>query len=145
MDELGPRLRPERPDVRSARPGGEGASVTPLLAGYWSFGQYWGVWVILVYEFQRAHVLSDSRLGLAYALLSVIAVTVMLLVAPRLQPLPLRVSVPVSLFSLAVGAVAIAVLPTGAIWLGFALVGVGDGLIDVYLNVGAQRAEVATG
>jgi hypothetical protein len=144
MDELRPRLRPEEPGERSAPPDGEGASVTPLLAGYWSFGQFWGVWVILVYEFQRAHVLTDSRLGLAYALLSVIAVSVMLLVAPKLQPLPLRVSVPLSLFSLAVGAVAIAVLPTGTIWLGFALVGAGNGLIDVYLNVAAQRAEVTT-
>jgi Major Facilitator Superfamily len=144
MDELGPRLRPVVPGERPASRGGTGSSVVPLLAGYWSFGQYWGVWVIVVYEFQRKHTLSDSRLGLAYTLLSIVAVSVMLLVAPRLQPLPLRASVPLSLFSLAVGAVAIALLPTGSIWLGFALVGVGNGLIDVYLNVAAQRAEVTT-
>ena len=35
----------------------------PLLTAYWSFGQFWGVWVILVFEFQRHHRLSDSRLG----------------------------------------------------------------------------------
>ena len=40
----------------------------PLLAGYWSFGQFWGFWVILVLEFQRHHGLSDSRLGLLYSL-----------------------------------------------------------------------------
>ena len=46
--------------------------------------------------------------------------------------------------ALAVGATAIGYLPTGVIAVGFALVGVGNGLIDVYLNVAAQRAEVAT-
>ncbi|MDP9297855.1 MAG: MFS transporter [Actinomycetota bacterium] len=141
MDELGPQPRPgelaaHRAD-RDGRP-----SIVPLLAGYWSFGQFWGVWVILVFEFQRDHGLSDSRLGIGYTLLSVVAVAVMLVVAPRLQPLPLRASVPISLLSLAVGAVAIAFLPTSGIWLGFVLVGVGNGLIDVYLNVAAHRAEV---
>ena len=116
----------------------------PLLAGYWSFGQFWGVWVISVHEFLQLHKTSESRLGLLYTLLSVVAVAAMILLAPRLQPLALRVSVPVSLTSLAIGAAAIGYLPTGAIWLGFALVGIGNGLIDVYLNVAAQRAEVAT-
>ena len=41
------------------------AAILPLLAGYWAFGQYWGVWVILVFEFQRFHSISDSRLGFA--------------------------------------------------------------------------------
>ena len=144
MDELGPPLRPEELARHPAteRPG---PPIAPLLAGYWSFGQYWGVWVILVLEFQRLHGVSDSRLGLLYTLLSIVAVGVMLLLAPRLQPLPLRVSVPLSLASLAVGAAAIAYLPTDAVWLGFAIVGAGNGLIDVYLNVAAQRAEVASG
>lgn len=118
--------------------------VAPLLAGYWAFGQYWGVWVILVFEFQGAHHTSDSRLGLLYTLLSAVAVVVMLLVAPRLQPWPLRTSVSVALATLAVGSLAIGYLPTSAIAVGFAVVGVGNGLIDVYLNVAAQRAEVAT-
>ena len=54
----------------------EGASkegrtpILPLLTGYWSFGQYWGVWVILVFEFQKAHHISNPRLGLLYTLLS---------------------------------------------------------------------------
>jgi hypothetical protein len=123
--------------------GGEGA-IAPLLAGYWAFGQYWGVWVILVFEYQRFHALPASRLGLLYTLLSVVAVVVMLVVAPRLQPLPLAASVPTSLMSLAVAAFAIAYLPTGTILIGFLLLGIGNGLIDVYMNVAAQRAEVAT-
>ncbi len=118
--------------------------IAPLLGGYWAFGQYWGVWVILVFEFQGAHHTSDSRLGILYTLLSVVAVAVMLLLAPRLQPWPLRRSVPVALMTLAIGSFAIGYLPTSTIALGFVLVGAGNGLIDVYLNVAAQRAEVAT-
>lgn len=142
MDELGPQPRPEELAARRADRDGRRPSIAPLLAGYWSFGQFWGVWVIVVFEFQRRHGLSDSRLGIGYTLLSVVAVAVMLVLAPRLQPFPLRTSVPVSLMSLGVGAAAIALLPTSTIWLGFVLVGVGNGLIDVYLNVAAHRAEV---
>ncbi len=46
----------------------------PLLAGYWSFGQFWGYWVILVLEFQLDHAVSDSRLGGLSPLLSVVAI-----------------------------------------------------------------------
>jgi MFS family permease len=113
----------------------------PLLAGYWSFGQFWGVWVILVLEFQRDHALTDGRLGLLYSLLSVAAIGTMLALAPRLQRLPFRASVPSSLASLGVAALALAVQPTAMLAVTFVLVGIGNGLIDVYLNVAAQREE----
>jgi len=113
----------------------------PLLAGYWSFGQFWGVWVILVLEFQRDHELTDGRLGLLYSVLSVAAIATMLAGAPRLQRLSLRVSVPTSLASLAIAALALAVQPTSMLVVTFVMVGVGNGLIDVYLNVAAQREE----
>jgi MFS family permease len=115
----------------------------PLLAGYLAFGQYWGVWVILVFEFQRFHGLTESRLGFLYTLLSLTAVAVMLVVAPRLQRLPLSTTVPASLLVLAAGSLVIAFQPTQLIVLGFVLVGAGNGLIDVYMNVAAQRVEVA--
>jgi len=120
------------------------AAALPLLAGYWAFGQYWGTWVILVVEFQARHAVSDSRLGLLYAALSVVAVLVMLLAAPRLQGLPFATSVPLSLGILAIGAVVIALQPTSVVVLGFMLVGAGNGLIDVYLNVAAQRLEASS-
>jgi MFS family permease len=116
----------------------------PLLAGYWSFGQFWGVWVILVLEFQRHHSLTDSRLGLLYSLLSISAIATMLAGAPRLQRWTLRASVPVSLASLGVTALALAVAPTSMLLITFVLVGVGNGLIDVYVNVAAQREETRT-
>ena len=116
----------------------------PLLAGYWSFGQFWGFWVILVFEFQRHHGLSDSRLGLLYSLLSVVAIVTMLAGAPRLQRFPLDVSVPLSLASLGIGSLALAVGPTSLLMLTFPLVGLGNGLIDVHLNVAGQRQEART-
>jgi MFS family permease len=113
----------------------------PLLAAYWSFGQFWGVWVILVLEFQRHHSLTDSHLGLLYSLLSVAAILTMVAGAPRLQRLSLRASVPSSLATLAIAALALAVGPTSMLVVTFVLVGIGNGLIDVYVNVAAQREE----
>ncbi len=143
MDELGPRSRPGdlSEGTRVAAPW---SAITPLLAGYWSFGQFWGVWVILVFEFQRFHGIDEARLGLLYTLLSSVAVAVMLFVAPRMQPLPLRTSMTISLLTLTCGCAAIGFLPTSVMAIGFVLVGAGNGLIDVYLNVAAQRMEVAT-
>ena len=68
----------------------------------------------------------------------------MLVVAPRLQRLALSSTVPLSLLVLAVGSFVIAYQPSSMVVLGFVLVGAGNGLIDVYLNVAAQRVEVAT-
>jgi cyanate permease len=120
-------------------------TIAPLLAGYWAFGQYWGVWVILVYEIQRDNRISNAGIGARYTLLSGSAVLVMLLLAPRLQRLALATTVPLSLFTLAIGAVLMALLPAGGLLLGFAVVGIGNGLIDVYLNVAAQRVESESG
>ena len=133
---------------RSAAEGGREPLVRsrtfPLLAAYWSFGQFWGVWVILVLEFQRHHALTDSHLGLLYSLLSVAAIVTMLFGAPRLQRLSLRTSVPLSLASLAVAALALAVGPTSMLVVTFVLVGVGNGSIDVYVNVAATHEERRT-
>jgi MFS family permease len=116
----------------------------PLLAGYWSFGQFWGFWVILVLEFQLDHSLSESHLGLLYSALSVVAIVTMLVGAPRLHALRLGTSVPLSLLILGIAAFALAVQPTSLLIVTFCLVGVGNGLIDVYLNVAAQREEART-
>lgn len=135
------------PRTTSPTSDGQAASrgdIAPLLAGYWSFGQFWGVWVILVFEFQDSHGLTNARIGIYYTLLSLIAVGVMLLVAPRLQPFALSTTVPLSLGVMSVATFAIAYLPTDRILLAFALLGVGNGLVDVYMNVAAQRSEART-
>jgi fucose permease len=132
----------DRPTAESPPESLARSRTLPLLAGYWSFGQFWGVWVILVLEFQQDHELSDGRLGLLYSILSLSAIATMLAVAPRLQGLSLRASVPLSLACLAVAALALAVQPTSMLVITFLLVGVGNGLIDVYLNVAGQREEM---
>lgn len=145
MDELAPRLSPAPERLPASGPDAARRATLPLLAGYLAFGQYWGVWVILVYDFQRFHDLSESRLGGLYTMLSLTAVAVMLVLAPRLQRLPLSRTAPMSLLVLAVGSLVIAYQPSRLVVIGFLLVGAGNGLIDVYLNVAAQRVEVATG
>jgi MFS family permease len=134
----------ERPTAESPPESVARSRTLPLLAGYWSFGQFWGVWVILVLEFQRDHRLSDGRLGLLYSILSLSAIATMLAAAPRLQGLSLRSSVPLSLASLAIAALALSVQPTSVLMLTFLLVGIGNGLIDVFLNVAGQREEIRT-
>jgi fucose permease len=131
------RLPVETVDLAGSR-----KAVRALLAGYWSFGQFWGVWVILVFEFQRAHGVTDAGIGLDYALIAIVALGVMLLIAPRLQPIALSSSLPIALGSMAVATIAIGYLPTPAILVGFALLGVGNALVDVYLNVAGQRIEM---
>jgi hypothetical protein len=119
--------------------------ILPLLAGYWSFGQYWGSWVILVYDFLRGHGLSQSGIGLLYMSLSIFSIITMLLVAPRLQPFAPNTNVPLSLAVLGVGTFVIAYAPGSALVAGFIVVGVGNGLVDVFMNVAAQRVEVRSG
>ncbi|HET6713560.1 MAG TPA: MFS transporter [Actinomycetota bacterium] len=145
MDELArPPATTGRPLERPLDAAAGRRATLPLLAGYLAFGQYWGVWVILVFDFQRFHGLTSSRLGALYTMLSLTAVAVMLVGAPRLQRLPLTTTVPLSMLVLAGGSLVIAYQPTAIIALGFLIVGAGNGLIDVYLNVAAQRVEVAT-
>jgi hypothetical protein len=126
----------ESPALASAR-----RSVPSLLFGYWSFGQFWGVWVIVVFEFQRFHGVSDVHIGIDYTVLSVVALIVMLVIAPRMRSLSLSTTVPLALGAMAIATIALAALPTSAILLGFALAGVGNGLVDVYVNVAGQRVE----
>ncbi len=118
--------------------------IPPLLTGYWAFGQYWGIWVILVVRIQDARQLSYGEMGLLLALLSIIAMLVMTFVTPRMSRLPLGFLCAVSLCSLAVGSVGMALLPTALLWIAFAIVGVGNGLVDVFLNIEGQRLESVT-
>jgi MFS family permease len=118
--------------------------VAPLLAGYWAFGQYWGIWVIIVFEFLRDHGISEGRIGIDYTILSVVSVLAMVFLTPRLQLLPAATTVPLSLITLAVGALLQMFRPGWLLIAGFVVVGLGNGLIDVFLNVVAQRVEVRT-
>src|SRR6266550_2311827 len=112
----------------------EARRIPALLAGYWSFGQYWGTWVIVVVELNRHRGLSYGRNGVLLALLSIVAVLVMTFGAPRLTRFPISSLIAGSLTTLGVGAVAMAVLSTGTLWIAFIMVGAGNGLIDLFLT-----------
>ena len=130
---------PPTPDV-----GEERRRIPVLLTAYWAFGQYWGIWVILVVQVQAYHDLSFGDMGLLLALLSLVAIVVMAFVAPRLARFPLGALCAGGLLALGTGSLGMAVLPSRALWIAFAIAGVGNGMIDVFLNVEGQRVEAIT-
>ena len=119
--------------------------IPALLTGYWAFGQYWGIWVILVVQIQAFHGLSFGEMGLLLALLSFVAIIVMAFVTPRLARFPLGALCAAGLLALGTGSLGMALLPSWALWFAFAIAGVGNGLVDVFLNVEGQRVESITG
>ncbi|MDP9241761.1 MAG: hypothetical protein M3O84_01135, partial [Actinomycetota bacterium] len=118
-------------------------AVPPLLAAYWTFGQFWGVWVVIFAEFLRANGLTPGAVGVQFALMAGVAIVVMTLLAPRLQGLPHTVTVPVALATHGLGSLLVAYAPPEWLTLAFVLLGVGNGLIDVFVNVAAQSVEVS--
>jgi hypothetical protein len=118
--------------------------IPALLTGYWAFGQYWGLWVILVVRITSVHGLSFGQMGLMLALLSIVAILVMAFVAPRLARYGLGALCALGLITLGAGALGMALLPTVMLWLAFAVAGAGNGLVDVFLNVEGQRVEAIT-
>jgi MFS family permease len=128
----------------AATPEAERRRIPALLTGYWAFGQYWGLWVILVVRVQAVHDLSFGQMGLLLALLSLVAIVVMAFIAPRLARYPLGALCGLGLVTLGAGAVGMALLPTVGLWIAFAVAGAGNGLIDVFLNIEGQRVEAIT-
>jgi len=140
---------PIDPSIGSGDAGEDVASaarrIPALLAGYWAFGQFWGVYVIGITGFRERHGLSYSENGRLLTMLSITAVVMMAFVAPRLAPFSLRAVVPASIATLAVGSLGLSLSSgTALLVLAFAVVGAGNGLIDVFMNIDAQRVEVAT-
>src|SRR3712207_1734371 len=140
---------PIDPSIGSGDAGEDVASaarrIPALLAGYWAFGQFWGVYVIGITGFRERHGLSYSENGRLLTMLSITAVVMMAFVAPRLAPSPLRAVVPASIATLAVGSLGLALSSgTALLVVAFAVVGAGNGLIDVFMNIDAQRVEVVT-
>jgi MFS family permease len=133
-DPVGTTNPAERPRI--------GRSLAPLLAGYWTFGQYWGVWVVVFADYLRAHHLSEGEAGFQFAALSIVSIATMTLAAPRLQSLPLSTTIPMALATMGAGALLVAY--TQGLWLitAFVALGVGNGMIDVFLNVAAQGMEM---
>jgi MFS family permease len=131
--------------VQSTSEPGTSARTAPLFGAYLVFGVFWGTWVVVFADFLAAHRMSEGAAGLRLAALSVTAVLTMTLVAPRLQGVALSVTVSAGLGVFALGALLVSFPSGAAAALGFAAIGVGNGLIDVFVNVGGQLAEARSG
>jgi MFS family permease len=117
----------------------------PLFGAYLVFGVFWGVWVVVFADWLAAQHLSEGAAGLRLAALSATAIVTMTVVAPRLQRVPLGVTLPIGLMVFGCGALILGTVSGPAVALGFAAIGVGNGLIDVFVNVGGQTVEARRG
>jgi hypothetical protein len=117
----------------------------PLFAAYLVFGTFWGAWVVVFAEFLDARALSEGEVGLWLAIVAVASIATMTLLSPRLQTLPLSATIALGHLCMGAGALLIAWIPAGGLALAFVVLGVGNGLLDVFVNVGAQSVEVARG
>jgi hypothetical protein len=124
---------------------GSRRGIGPLLATYWTFGGFWGVWAVIFADFLRQHGLSPGELSLQFVGLSATAILVMTFVAPRLETMRRGASIGLGLGVHALGAALVAVLPTFTLVVGFTVVGLGTGIIDVFVNSAAHEIELASG
>jgi MFS family permease len=115
--------------------------LAPLFASYLVFGAYWGVWVVVFADFLVDRRMTEGQAGFQLAALSVASIVTMTLVSPRLQRLHLTVTIPLGLVTMGLGAALMAGTPRALLTLPFVVLGIGNGLLDVFVNVGGQMAE----
>ncbi len=117
----------------------------PLFAAYSAYGAYWGVWAVVFADYLRANRLSEGAAGLQFGALAITSILTMTLVSPRLQGLPLSVTIPLGLVFLGTGAMMIGSTSRPVLYPAFVVLGVGNGLLDVFVNVGGQAVEARRG
>jgi MFS family permease len=115
--------------------------VTPLYGGYAAYGTFWGAWVVVFAEFLAARSLSEGEVGLWLATVAVVSILTMTLLAPRMRVLRLSFALAVGHLCMGAGGVLLAYAPTPGLLPAFVVLGVGYGVIDVFVNVGAQDLE----
>lgn len=115
--------------------------IAPLFAAYFSFGLYWGVWVVVFADFLKARGMTAGEAGVQLGLLAVVSILTMTLVSPRLQRLPLATTIPLGVVVMGAGALLMAYAPDPWVPAAFVVLGVGNGLIDVFVNVAGQGVE----
>src|SRR2546430_8745810 len=116
----GPPLGGERPGPR------RGMGV--LVAAYAGYAAFWGTWVVAFPEWVRAYRMTLGAAGLAFAATAGVAIVVMTFVTPRLERLPRRRSVALSLLLHAAGDALLVSAPRSVILVAFCLLGAGAGL-----------------
>jgi fucose permease len=126
---------------RSAKKGG----LTALVATYGAYGGFWGAFVVVFSEFLDERSLTAGGVSLYFAGMSVVAITVMTFVAPRLEPLPRNQTITLSLLTHASGNALLVLLPSDYLAFAFLAMGAGTGLIDVFVNAAGQQVESRSG
>ncbi len=119
--------------------------ITPLASTYVVFGWFWGCIAVVLANFQSANDLSSGRLGLYLSFTSITGIVTMTIVAPRLEHLARHVTIPVSLAIHSAGALLLATLPSRLLPVGFLMIGLGTGMVDVLVNAVGYESEVRTG
>lgn len=116
-----------------------------LFGSYLVYGVFWGTWVVVFADLLTERGLTEGTVGLQLAALSVVSILTMTLVAPRLQRFPLTATIPLGHLFMGLGAVLVVVVPDDFLALSFVALGVGNGIIDVFVNVGGQAIEARRG
>lgn len=122
-------------------PGHGRQAFTALIAAYASFGAFWGVWVVVFADFLHERQLSAGGVSVHLSAMSIVAIGLMTFLSPRLEHLPRRRTVAVSLLVHAMGIIGLVVASDALLFSAFIMMGVGTGLIDVFVNAAAQELE----
>ena len=119
----------------------ESRTIAVLIAAYMSYGGFWGAWVVVFANFLSERDVSAGSISVLFAVMSVIAITVMAVVAPRLEAISRHMTLSLSLVVHGMGNVAVALVANDWLWAAFLLMGAGTGLIDVFVNAAGQEIE----
>jgi hypothetical protein len=116
--------------------------VAPLASVSVSSGVFWGTFGVSFTDFITRRDLTYAGAGNLLAALSIVSILIMVFVAQRLEPVARRWTVSGAAASMTVGITLLVVLPDAFLLAAFVLVGVGQGLEDVFVNAAGQEAEV---
>lgn len=124
-----------------AKPEADKRGMAALAGGYLSYGAFWGAWVVLFADFLRDRDVSAGRISLGFGALSIVAIGLMVFVAPRLEPWTRNSTASLALALHSTGAFLVVWLPNEWLVVAFFFLGAGTGLIDVFVNAAAQEIE----
>lgn len=132
---------PSRPVDKGTSGSSESTAVAVLVAAYMAYGGFWGAWVVVFANFLRDRALTAGSVSLLFGVMSVVAIAVMALMAPRLEASSRHFTLTLSLVVHAGGNAAVALVANKWLWAAFLLMGAGTGLIDVFVNAAGQEIE----
>lgn len=117
----------------------------PLTSVSVASGVFWGTFGVAFTDLITHRQLTYAGAGNLLAALSIVSILMMVFVAQRLEPVARRWSVGGGALITSLGILLLVVTPDGLLLLAFLVVGVGQGLEDVFVNAAGQEAEVRSG